>query len=492
MDEFRKVRLEKLKRFRTEFNFDPFKITKFKKSGSISELKDRFSHLKVEEEVPDKEFYVCGRVMAKRGHGRAGFCNIEDESGRVQLYVKEDVLGKREYKKYKLIDIGDIIGVKGYFFVTKTGELSLKVKELTLLSKALRPLPEKWHGLKDTEIRYRKRYLDLIMNKDVKETFRRRSRIINKFREILVNKGFLEVETPMMQILYGGAKAKPFITHHNALDMRLYLRIAPELYLKRLIVGGFEKVFELNKNFRNEGISIKHNPEFTMMELYQAYSDYFDMMDVAEELIKESAKIFYPDLLIDYEDTKLDFNKFERLSMLDAIKKYVGKDISGLNKEELSILLRELGGEVEDYMEKGHIINEIFEIGVEEKLINPTFIYDYPVEVSPLAKRKPDNPEFTERFELFIYGREVANAFSELNDPIDQKHRFEKQLKEREHGDNEAHQMDKDYIEALEYGMPPCGGLGIGIDRIVMLLTNSSSIRDVILFPIMRPIEKLE
>jgi len=487
MDEFRKIRLQKLKELREEFAFDPFKITKFDRSGLIGNIKKKYEHLEPGQEIIEEHYKLAGRIIAKRGHGKAGFCNIEDESGRIQLYIRQDVIGEDNYKIYRKIDIGDIIGVEGYFFATKTGETSIRVQKLILLSKSLRPLPEKWHGLKDTEIRYRKRYVDLIMNKDVMETFRRKSMIIRKFRDILYQKGFLEVETPMMQPLYGGAKARPFKTHHNALDMQLYLRIAPELYLKRLIVGGFDRVFELNRNFRNEGISIKHNPEFTMMELYQSYADYNDMMDITEELIQGATAQFYPDLRVEYQGELIDFSKFERISMIDSIKEYGGIDINGKSIDELKAVMKKLDIEVEPYMKKGHMINEIFEATVEEKLINPTFICDYPIEVSPLAKRMPKNPDFTERFELFIFGREVANAFSELNDPIDQKNRFESQLIDQKGGDDEAHQMDEDFIEALEYGMPPCGGMGIGIDRIAMLLTDSASIRDVILFPVMKP-----
>ncbi|MDD2715441.1 MAG: lysine--tRNA ligase [Candidatus Wallbacteria bacterium] len=487
MDESRSVRLDKLDKLRKEMGIDPFQVRKFERSGLLIPLKEKYSHLRAEQEAPEETCRLAGRLMALRGHGKAGFGNIEDQSGRLQLYFKQDNLSEECFKVFKLLDVGDIIGVEGYFFATRTGEITLKVLKLTLLSKSLLTLPEKWHGLTDMEIRYRKRYVDLIMNRDVRETFVRKSRIIGEIRSFLQNRGFLEVETPMMQVLYGGAKARPFITHHNTLDMQLYLRIAPELYLKRLIVGGFDRVFELNRNFRNEGISIKHNPEFTMMELYQSYADYFDMMDLTEGLIRHVAGLFHPDFKVPYEESVIDFSKFDRLTMVDSIKKHAGFDLSGKDKQECLKIASACGVDVKPFMERGHLINEIFEAKVESRLVNPTFIYDYPVEVSPLAKKKPDNPEFVERFELFIYGRETANAFSELNDPLDQRQRFEGQLKDSEGGDEEAHQMDEDYLEAMEYGLPPTGGLGIGIDRLCMFLTNSSSIRDVILFPLMKP-----
>ncbi|MDD5089415.1 MAG: lysine--tRNA ligase [Candidatus Wallbacteria bacterium] len=487
MDEFRAVRLEKLRKMREEMHFDPFQITKFERSGMLGDLKLKFAHLTKEQEAPDEHFRVAGRVMALRGHGKAGFCNIEDQSGNLQLYIRQDVLGERDFELYRQLDIGDFVGVEGYFFATKTGEITLKVEKFELLSKSLLPLPEKWHGLKDTEFRYRRRYVDLIMNKGVKDTFIIRSKIISRIRTFLEQRGFLEVETPMMQKLYGGAKARPFVTYHNTLDMQLYLRIAPELYLKRLIVGGFDRVFEINRNFRNEGISIKHNPEFTMIELYQAYADLFDMMDLTEALLSDLAAAVQPDRKVPYGDQVIDFSKFERMTMLESIRIHTGQDLSGLDREGIAGVVRSMGLDVQPFMGKGHLIYAIFEAHVEAKLINPTFIYDFPVEVSPLAKKKPKDPEFTERFELFIFGRETANAFSELNDPLDQRLRFEEQQKELASGDQEAHQMDEDYLEAMEYGMPPCGGLGIGIDRIVMFFTNSPSIRDVLLFPLMRP-----
>jgi len=437
-----------------------------------------------------QEVVIAGRLMAKRGHGKASFADLQDFSGKIQIYARVDDLGTEAYDLFKLLDIGDIIGVKGTVFRTKRGEISVNIKEFEILTKSLRPLPEKWHGLKDVDLRYRQRYLDLIVNPGVKDVFLKRIEIIRAMRHFLEERGFYEVETPMMQPIAGGAAARPFITHHNALDIDLYLRIAPELYLKRLLVGGFEKVFEINRNFRNEGISTKHNPEFTMMELYQAYADYEDMMEITESMISYVVQKVLGTLKINYQGREIDFTvPWARLSMLDAVRLYTGMDFSHFDTEEAHRQAAELGVEVDKDAVWGQILNAVFEECVEDKLIQPTFITGHPVEVSPLAKRNPQNPRLTDRFELFVNSWELANAFSELNDPIDQRKRFEQQLEERAKGDQEAHAMDEDFITALEHGMPPAGGLGIGIDRLVMILTDSPSIRDVILFPTMRPKE---
>lgn len=440
-------------------------------------------------ELEGKTVTLAGRVMSKRGHGKAAFAHIMDGRGSIQIYVKLDNVGTETYELFKLVDIGDFIGVTGEVFKTKTGEITVAVKQLTFLSKSLRPLPEKWHGLKDVEMRYRQRYVDLIVNPDVRKTFETRSLIIRTMRRYLDERGFLEVETPVMSPLAGGAAARPFITHHNALDIDLYLRIATELYLKRLIVGGFEKVYEIGKDFRNEGISIKHNPEFTMMELYWAYTDYTDIMNLTEDLISTIAREVLGTTRITYQGNEIDLTPpWTRMTMVEAVKKYTGIDFEQIQTDEGAREAAEkIGIEVDPGAVRGQIINTIFEEKVEPNLIQPHFIMDYPIEVSPLAKKKEDDPRFTYRFEAFITAREMANAFSELNDPIDQKERFLAQAKQREAGDDEAHVYDEDYINALEYGMPPTGGLGIGIDRLVMLLTDSYSIRDVILFPTMRP-----
>jgi lysyl-tRNA synthetase class 2 len=440
-------------------------------------------------ELEGQEVSLAGRIMAIRTHGKASFADLMDMSGRIQLYVKIDEVGEEKYEFFNNLDIGDIIGVTGEVFKTRRGQISIKVSSFKFLAKSLRPLPEKWHGLKDKETRYRQRYIDLIVNPEVRDTFIIRSKVIRSFRNILEDKGFLEVETPMMHPIAGGASARPFITHHNALDVDLYLRIAPELYLKRLIVGGFEKVFEINRNFRNEGMSYKHNPEFTMMELYQAQADYYDMMELTEELISRTAQQVLGTMKINYQGIEIDLTPpWNRMIMVEAVKKYTGIDFESISTdEEARKAAKDVGVEVGDEATRGLVLNELFEERVEEKLIQPTFILDYPIEVSPLAKKKDDDPSYTYRFEAFIYSRETANAFTELNDPIDQKERFEEQVKQRDKGDEEAQMMDEDYVRALEYGMPPTGGLGIGIDRVVMLLTDSPSIRDVILFPTMRP-----
>ncbi|ADG81118.1 lysine--tRNA ligase [Thermincola potens] len=480
-NELFQVRLNKLDELRKQ-GIDPFG-EKFVRTHLTKEVIENFDRLE------GQEVTLAGRLMAKRGQGKAGFSNIQDLTGRIQLYTRLDDLGEEEFKRFSHLDIGDIIGVTGKVFKTQKGEISIWVKSYKLLCKSLRPLPEKWHGLKDVELRYRQRYIDLIVNPEVKEVFVTRSKIIRAIRNYLDKLGFLEVETPMMHPIAGGATARPFITHHNALDMDLYLRIAPELYLKRLIVGGLEKVYEINRNFRNEGISTKHNPEFTMLELYEAYADYEDMMVLTENLVSTVAKEVLGTDKIVYQGTEIDLAApWRRVPMLEAIKEETGVDFSVINTDAEAIeAAQKLGIKLEEGVSKGTVINEVFETFVEPKLVQPTFVIDYPIEISPLAKRKKDNPAYTYRFEAFIYSRETANAFSELNDPIDQEERFRKQVEKRAKGDDEAHMMDEDYINALQIGLPPTGGLGIGIDRLVMLLTDSASIRDVLLFPLMRP-----
>ena len=442
------------------------------------------------EELSEKETVVrlAGRAMAIRGHGKTAFLDLLDKTGRIQLYVRKDALGEDNYSIIKMMDIGDIIGVTGTVFRTHMGELSIKATSLEILSKALRPLPEKWHGLKDIETRYRQRYVDLIVNPDVRKTFLQRSHIIKSIREILDGKDFLEVETPIMHAIAGGATARPFITYHNALDMELYMRVAPELYLKRLIVGGFERVYELGRVFRNEGIDIKHNPEFTMVEVYQAYADYNDLMDLTETIISQKKKKVLGTMKITYGGQEIDLTPpWNRLSMIEAVAKYTGEDFTGVTDiEEARKMAERINVPFEKTFGVGKIINACFDEHVEDKLIQPTFITGHPKEISPLAKSSAADPEITDRFEAFIYGREMCNGFSELNDPIDQRERFVKQVEERANGDEEANMMDEDFINALEYGLPPTGGLGIGIDRLVMLLTDSVSIRDVLLFPHMR------
>ncbi|MBM7580679.1 lysine--tRNA ligase [Jeotgalibacillus terrae] len=485
-DQFR-VRREKMEAIREQGN-DPFG-KRFDRTHASEEIKSEFGELSKEDldETPH-EVTVAGRIMTKRGKGKAGFAHIQDLQGQIQLYVRKDGVGEDAYELFNTADLGDIVGVNGTVFRTKVGELSIKATSFELLSKSLRPLPEKFHGLKDVEQRYRQRYLDLITSEDSKNTFIARSKIIQSMRRYLDNNGYLEVETPMLHSIAGGAAARPFITHHNALDMELYMRIAIELHLKRLIVGGLEKVYEIGRVFRNEGISTRHNPEFTMIELYEAYADYNDIMDLTENMVAHIAQEVLGSTVVPYGEFEVDLTpKWTRLHMVDAIKKETGVDFwQEMSNEEAHALAKEHGIDVKDNMEYGHIVNEFFEQKVEETLIQPTFIYGHPVEISPLAKKNPEDERFTDRFELFIVGREHANAFTELNDPIDQRERFEAQMKEKAEGNDEAHEMDDDFIEALEYGMPPTGGLGIGIDRLVMLLTNSPSIRDVLLFPLMR------
>ncbi|WP_053368704.1 lysine--tRNA ligase [Bacillus sp. FJAT-27245] len=481
------VRREKMNELRQK-GIDPFG-KKFERNANAKSLIEQYGGLEKEElEAKEVSVTLAGRVMTKRGKGKAGFAHIKDLTGQIQIYVRKDAVGDGQYELFNSTDLGDIIGVEGTLFKTQVGELSVKVTDYTFLTKALRPLPDKFHGLKDVEQRYRQRYLDLIMSDESKATFVMRSLILQSMRRYLDGQGYLEVETPMMHSIAGGATARPFITHHNALDMELFMRIAIELHLKRLIVGGLEKVYEIGRVFRNEGVSTRHNPEFTMIELYEAYADYQDIMKLTENLIAHVAKDVLGTTLVKYGDYEVNLEpEWKRLHMVDAIKEYTGADFwKEMSVEEARALAKEHGVEITEHMQYGHIVNEFFEQKVEEKLIQPTFIYGHPVEISPLAKKNDEDPRFTDRFELFIVAREHANAFTELNDPIDQRERFEAQLKEREQGNDEAHEMDEDFIEALEYGMPPTGGLGIGIDRLVMLLTNSPSIRDVLLFPLMR------
>ncbi|MEQ6389432.1 lysine--tRNA ligase [Bacillaceae bacterium S4-13-58] len=487
LNEHIKVRREKLKAL-MENGQDPFG-TKFDRTHLSSDLKKTYGELDKEAlEQKNVESTIAGRIMTKRGKGKAGFAHIQDLSGQIQIYVRQDSVGEEAYEIFNSADLGDIVGVTGTVFKTKVGELSIKATKFTLLTKSLRPLPEKFHGLKDVEQRYRQRYLDLITNPSSRETFVSRSKIIQSMRRYLDGVGYLEVETPMMHSIAGGATARPFVTHHNALDMTLYMRIAIELHLKRLIVGGLEKVYEIGRVFRNEGVSTRHNPEFTMLELYGAYLDFHDIMELTENLIAYISKEVLGTTTVTYGDYQVDLEpKWKRVHMVDAIKEQTGVDFwEHMSDERAKELAKEHRIEIKDTMTFGHIVNEFFEQKVEETLIQPTFIYGHPVEISPLAKMNKEDSRFTDRFELFIVGREHANAFSELNDPIDQRERFEAQMKEKEQGNDEAHEMDEDFLESLEYGMPPTGGLGIGIDRLVMLLTNSPSIRDVLLFPQMR------
>ncbi len=481
LNRLRQVRREKLAALQEAGN-DPFKITTYDQDTHSADIKEHY------EEYEGKEVSVAGRLMSKRVMGKASFCHIQDREGSIQCYVTRDELGDEAYKDFKKLDIGDIIGVKGYVFTTQMGEISVHAKSLVLLSKSLQILPEKYHGLTNTDLRYRQRYVDLIMNEDVKKTFIARSKIIAAIRRYLDDRGFLEVETPMLVSNAGGAAARPFETHYNALDEDVKLRISLELYLKRLIVGGLERVYEIGRVFRNEGLDTRHNPEFTLMELYQAYTDYHGMMDLTEDMFRYVAQEVCGTTTIPYADAMIDLGKpFERMTMLEAIKKYTGIDFDEVKTtEEAKKLADEKGVEYEDRHTRGNIINLFFEEFVEDNLIQPTFIMDFPVEVSPLTKRKPDKPEMVERFELFIYAREMCNAYSELNDPIDQRHRFEAEEIALAAGDEEANHTDEDFLNALEIGMPPTGGIGYGIDRLVMLLTDSPAIRDVILFPTMR------
>ena len=478
------IRRDKLKELQAAGK-DPFEITKYDRTNTAGEIKANY------EKFEQKDVSVAGRIIAKRIMGKASFCTIQDSDEKIQSYVSINDLEEESYKAFKTWDIGDIIGIKGFVFKTRTEEISVHAKEVVLLSKSLRDLPEKFHGLKDMDLRYRQRYVDLIMNPEVKNTFIMRSKIIKEIRNILDEKGYLEVETPILNTISGGATARPFITHHNTLDIDMYLRIATELNLKRLIVGGYDKVYEIGRIFRNEGMDIRHNPEFTSIELYAAYEDYNDMMDITEEIFSKVAMKVLGTTKITYQGVDIDLTpSWKRITMIDSIKEACGVDFNNINSDEEALsIAKEKGIEVPEIKKtRGDIISLFFDEYVEKTLVQPTFIYDYPVEISPLAKRKKSDPRLTERFEVFIGGREYGNAFSELNDPIDQYERFKKQVEARDAGDDEAGMMDEDFINALEYGMPPTGGLGIGIDRLIMLLTDSASIRDVLLFPTMKPI----
>ena len=485
LDEQHRIRIEKLNDLKANGK-NPYEITKFDFTHKAQQIRDNF------EELEEKDVMIAGRITSWRDMGKANFIDIRDDSGRMQVYVRIDDIGEDNFKEFKKWDLGDIVGVSGFVFKTRRGEISVHAKSIKLLSKSLLPLPEKWHGLKDKEERYRKRYLDLIANPEIKDTFVKRSMILREIRSFLDSKGYLEVDTPVLHTLEIGAAARPFVTHHNALDIDMYLRIETELYLKRLIVGGFDRVYEVGRIFRNEGMDATHNPEFTSIEMYQAYTDYHGMMDLTENLYRHLAEKVCGSAKIEYNGIEMDLSKpFERLTMVDAVKKYAGVDWNEVETvEQARELAKEHHVEFEEHHKKGDILNLFFEEFVEENLTQPTFIMDYPVEVSPLTKRKPDCPVLTERFELFIMGGEYGNAYSELNDPIDQMSRFEAQMKLREAGDDEANMIDHDFVTALEYGMPPTGGLGIGIDRLVMLLTDSYSIRDVLLFPTMKPINE--
>lgn len=475
------VRRKKLADMR-EAGFDPYKITSYDRDATASEILADYA------KYEGKDVKVAGRLISRRIMGKASFGHILDAGTRIQIYFRRDELGDEAYDEFKKWDIGDILGVEGDVFTTHMGEISIKAKKCVLLSKSLLPLPEKFHGLTDTDLRYRQRYVDLIVNPEVMDTFKKRSMIISTIRNFLDARGFIEVETPVLNSIAGGASARPFVTHHNTLDIDMYLRIAPELYLKRLIVGGFDKVYEIGRLFRNEGMDVKHNPEFTTIELYQAYADYNDMMDITEKLLKECAIKALGTTDFTYQGTELHFGgKWPRITMAEAVKTYTGIDFDNTPLDEIIVKAKEIGVELEKDITWGKALYEVFDAKVEEHLIQPTFIINYPVEVSPLAKRMPSDPRLTERFEFFIMAREMGNAFSELNDPIDQRGRFEQQAKERAKGDDEAQMTDDDFVTALEYGMPPTGGLGIGIDRLVMLLTDNYSIRDVLLFPTMKP-----
>lgn len=477
------VRMEKLEALQNSGN-DPFEVVKYDVSHHATDILENF------EALEGQEVRIAGRLMSKRGMGKASFCDVADRSGRIQTFTKFDVLGEAPYAAWQTLDLGDWVGIRGEVMRTNRGEISIRTLEYTLLAKCVRPIPEKYHGLKDTETKYRQRYLDLMMNPESRKTFEARSLVIRTIRETLHSRDFLEVETPILNTIPGGAAARPFVTHHNTLDIDLYLRIAPELFLKRLIVGGMERVYEIGRNFRNEGMSVRHNPEFTMLELYQAYTDYHGMMEITEDLISAVCMAVHGTTQIDYNGTALDFSApFKRLSMRDAVLAETGIDFNEVKSfEEAKALADERDLHVGDGFGRGDIFNLFFETYVEDKLIQPTFIYDYPIEVSPLTKKKPGHPELTERFELFVHGNELANAYSELNDPVDQRERFAAQVEKREAGDDEANRMDEDFCVSLEYGLPPTGGMGMGIDRLCMLMTNSTSIRDVLLFPTMKPI----
>ncbi|MCI8601481.1 MAG: lysine--tRNA ligase [Oscillospiraceae bacterium] len=481
LNEQARIRREKLAALR-EAGSDPYQITRFPQTARSASIKANF------EAMEGKEVSIAGRLMSKRVMGKASFCHIQDGEGTIQCYVSRDSLGEEPYAAFKKLDLGDVVGIRGEVFRTKTGEISIHAAEVTLLAKSLQVLPEKFHGLTNTDLRYRQRYLDLIVNPEVRDTFVKRSMILREIRAFLNARGYLEVDTPILTPFEIGASARPFFTHHNTLDMDMVLRIETELYLKRLIVGGMERVYEVGRIFRNEGIDTTHNPEFTTVELYEAYTDFRGMMDLVEDMMKTVAQKVCGSLIISYQGQQIDLSHWERLTMAEAVKKYSGVDFAKVGSDEEAVVLaKEHHVELPEQPTKGAILAEFFDAFVEDKLIQPTFIYDYPVEISPLAKRKPDDPAFTERFEYFINGTEYGNAFSELNDPIDQRERFERQVAARKALDPESNaQVDYDYVTALEYGMPPTGGLGFGVDRMVMLLTDSASIRDVLLFPTMK------
>ena len=485
ISEILKVRQDKLAKLQEEGK-NPFEIVKFPKDAYAQPIKDNF------DSYDQKQVKIAGRLMSKRVMGKASFAHVMDGTGQIQLYASRDGMGEENYAEFKKFDIGDILGVEGFVFKTQTGEISIHVQKMTLLSKSLLPLPEKFHGLTNVDLRYRQRYVDLIANPEVKNTFVMRSKIINAIRSFLDNEGFVEVDTPILNTIAGGASARPFITHHNTLDMQMYMRIAPELYLKRLIVGGFEKVYEMGRQFRNEGMDTKHNPEFTTVELYQAYTDYYGMMDITERMFGAICDaVMGGNRKVTYQGVELDMTApWKKMTMIEVVKEYCNIDFASSDDVEVfKPLAKKIGVDFEDDVTWGKLLYEVYDQKVEEHLIQPTFILDYPVEVSPLAKRKPSDPRLTERFEFFMCAREMGNAFSELNDPIDQKNRFLAQVKEREKGDDEAQMMDEDYVNALMYGLPPTGGLGIGVDRLIMLFTDQPSIRDVLLFPTMKPIK---
>lgn len=483
LNEMLKIRREKLAKLQ-EMGRNPFKVENYDLTHHSLDIKDNF------EELEGKAVSIAGRLMSKRVQGKASFVDIQDQDGRIQCYVRKDRIGEEDYDLFVTYDIGDIVGIKGEVFKTKKEEISVKANEVQLLSKSLQTLPEKFHGLKDQDLRYRQRYVDLIVNPEVKKAFLIRNKATKAIKEYLDNRGYLEVDTPILNTIAGGASAKPFITHHNTLGIDMYLRIANELYLKRLIVGGFEKVYEMGRMFRNEGMSIKHNPEYTCIELYEAYADYKDMMEMTENIVAYAAQKALGTTTVNYQGTEIDFTPpWNRMTMQEAVKKYAGVDFDEIKTDEEAVkVAKEKGIEIKPEMKRGHVINDLFEEYAEKHLIQPTFITHHPVEVSPLAKRNPEDPSITNRFEAFVNTWEIANAFSELNDPIDQRGRFMDQLRQRELGDDEAQMLDEDFLNALEVGLPPTGGLGIGIDRVMMILTNASSIRDVILFPTMKPI----
>ena len=485
MSEQMQIRLHKLEALQAEGQ-DPFEELKYDVSHHAADISEHF------EELEGQSVSLAGRLMSKRGMGKVSFCDLADKSGSIQLFTKIDNLGEEKYALWQDLDIGDWVGVKGEVMRTQRGEISVRTTDYVLLAKTLRPLPEKYHGLKDTDTRYRQRYLDLVMNPDVKEAFTKRSLIIRTIRNYLDNLDFLEVETPILNVIPGGATARPFITHHNALDIDLYLRIAPELYLKRLIVGGMERVYEIGRQFRNEGLSVRHNPEFTLLELYQAYTDYKGMMEITENIIAACSDAVNGTREVEWQGVSLNLQPpFRRLSMRDAVLEHAGVDFYEVKSDEQAFALaKERGIETQPGWHKGDVFNAFFEHYCEDKMIQPTFIYDYPIEVSPLTKKKPGLPEITERFELFICGKEFANAYSELNNPVDQRERFAMQMAKREAGDDEANTLDEDFCVALEYGLPPTGGMGMGVDRLCMMLTDQASIRDVLLFPTMKPLEK--